>query len=173
MYWSRTLKCRWLEASLHYFCVYFREKPIQQHLKQVYSCLAICMLVAGAGGYVHLFTNIMQVRDQSVWIPRGGGVSAAHGFWQLSDNSRKWFLQWCSDLGAVLTFKINRFPPSWVGNRGDSDTKGANEGGDFHRRNVQMSESPGSAHGVPGDGLVHKGTLQNYILHRVPMMVGN
>ncbi len=29
----------------------------------------------------------------------------------------------CSNPGAVLTFKIKRFPPG-VGNRGDSDTKG-------------------------------------------------
>ncbi len=36
-------------------------------------------------------------------------------------------------------------------NRGDSDTKGANEGGDFNRRHFQMSESPGSAHMGGGD----------------------
>jgi FtsH-binding integral membrane protein len=36
------------------------EKPVQAHLKKVYSSLAICMLVAAVGGYVHLFTNIMQ-----------------------------------------------------------------------------------------------------------------
>ncbi len=29
----------------------------------------------------------------------------------------------------------------------DFDIKGANEGGDFDRRNFQMSESPGSAQG--------------------------
>ncbi len=38
-------------------------------------------------------------------------------------------------------------PTPWVGNIGDSDTKCANEGGDFDRRNFQMSEAPGSAHG--------------------------
>ncbi len=40
---------------------------------------------------------------------------------------------------GVLTFKIKRFSLPGVGNRGESDTKGANEGGDFDRRNVQMS----------------------------------
>ncbi len=50
---------------------------------------------------------------------------------------------WWSDTEAVLTFKIKRFPLPGVGNRGDSDTKGANEGGDSVRRNFQMSESPG------------------------------
>lgn len=42
------------------------EKPVQQHLKNVYSSLSICMLAAAAGGYVHLFTNIMQVRLNQV-----------------------------------------------------------------------------------------------------------
>ncbi len=49
-----------------------------------------------------------------------------------------------SNPGAVLTFKIKRFQTPRVGNRGDSDTKGANESGDFDKRNFQMSESPGS-----------------------------
>ncbi len=52
---------------------------------------------------------------------------------------------WCSDQGAVLTFKIY-IPTPRVGNRGDSD-KGACEGGGFETRNVKMSESSGSAHG--------------------------
>ncbi len=46
-----------------------------------------------------------------------------------------------SDPGAVLTFKIKRLSLPVVGNRGDSDTKGANEGADFAKRNFQMSES--------------------------------
>ncbi len=37
-----------------------------------------------------------------------------------------------------------RFPPPGVGNIRDSE-KGANDGGDFDRRNFQMSESPRSA----------------------------
>ena len=40
------------------------EKPVQRHLKNVYSCLSICMLAAAAGGYVHLFTNLMQASVQ-------------------------------------------------------------------------------------------------------------
>lgn len=36
------------------------EKPVQSHLKNVYSCLAISMLVAAVGAYVHIFTNFMQ-----------------------------------------------------------------------------------------------------------------
>ncbi|XP_013386111.1 probable Bax inhibitor 1 [Lingula anatina] len=36
------------------------EKPVQLHLKNVYSCLAICMLAAAVGGYVHVFTGLMQ-----------------------------------------------------------------------------------------------------------------
>uniref|UniRef100_A0A6G4ZVL6 Putative bax-mediated apoptosis inhibitor tegt/bi-1 n=1 Tax=Rhipicephalus microplus TaxID=6941 RepID=A0A6G4ZVL6_RHIMP len=36
------------------------EKPVRDHLKNVYSCLAISTLAAAAGGYVHLFTEILQ-----------------------------------------------------------------------------------------------------------------
>ncbi len=44
---------------------------------------------------------------------------APPGFWQPPDipwGVGVW--QWCSDPGAVLTFKIKRFPPPRVGNRG-------------------------------------------------------
>ncbi len=66
--------------------------------------------------------------------------------------------QWCSDPGAVLTFKIKIFSPYGVENRGDSDTRGTNEVGDFDISNFQMSESPESTHGDPDDShwLVHK-----------------
>ncbi|XP_050050197.1 probable Bax inhibitor 1 isoform X1 [Dermacentor andersoni] len=36
------------------------EKPVRDHLKNVYSCLAISTLAAAAGGYVHLFTEFLQ-----------------------------------------------------------------------------------------------------------------
>jgi len=36
------------------------EKPVQKHLKKVYTSLAIALLVAAVGAYVHLFTNILQ-----------------------------------------------------------------------------------------------------------------
>jgi len=36
------------------------EKPIRDHLKNVYACLAMSTLAAGAGGYVHLFTDFFQ-----------------------------------------------------------------------------------------------------------------
>lgn len=41
----------------------FRERPVQLHLKNVYACLGVGMLSAAAGGYVHLFTNVVQVRE--------------------------------------------------------------------------------------------------------------
>ncbi len=53
------------------------------------------------------------------------------------------------DPWAVLTFKINKFPPHGVENRGDSDTKGTHEGGDFDRRNVHICQNP---HGLLGKG---------------------
>ncbi len=48
-----------------------------------------------------------------------------------------------SDPGEVLTFKIKRFPTSGVGNRGDSDTKGTNEGGDLDKINFQCQNPLG------------------------------
>uniref|UniRef100_A0A1E1XIG1 Putative bax-mediated apoptosis inhibitor tegt/bi-1 n=1 Tax=Amblyomma aureolatum TaxID=187763 RepID=A0A1E1XIG1_9ACAR len=36
------------------------DKPVRDHLKNVYSCLAISTLATAAGGYVHLFTDILQ-----------------------------------------------------------------------------------------------------------------
>jgi FtsH-binding integral membrane protein len=36
------------------------DKEIQGHLKKVYSCLAISLLVAAFGAYVHVFTDILR-----------------------------------------------------------------------------------------------------------------
>ncbi|KAI8492961.1 Bax inhibitor 1 [Branchiostoma belcheri] len=36
------------------------EKPVKEHLKKVYSSLAIAMLAAAAGAYVHLMTGFIQ-----------------------------------------------------------------------------------------------------------------
>lgn len=36
------------------------EKPVREHLQNVYSCLAISTLAAAAGGYVHLFTDLLR-----------------------------------------------------------------------------------------------------------------
>lgn len=42
-------------------CVCCRSQSTQQHLKNVYSSLALCMLVAAAGSYVHVVTRFFQV----------------------------------------------------------------------------------------------------------------
>ncbi len=49
-------------------------------------------------------------------------------------------------------FKIKRSPHSGVGNRGDCDTKGANEDGNFDKINFQMSETPEFARKGRGEG---------------------
>jgi FtsH-binding integral membrane protein len=36
------------------------EKPVRNHLKNVYSCLSIAILAAAAGAYVHVFTDILK-----------------------------------------------------------------------------------------------------------------
>lgn len=36
------------------------DKPVRDHLKNVYSCLAISTMAAAAGGYAHLFTEFLQ-----------------------------------------------------------------------------------------------------------------
>lgn len=35
------------------------EKPVKQHLKNVYAAMGIALLSCAVGGYIHLFTNIM------------------------------------------------------------------------------------------------------------------
>jgi len=42
------------------------EKPVQTHLKNVYSTLALSLMVAAVGAYVHLFTDLMQAGLLSV-----------------------------------------------------------------------------------------------------------
>lgn len=36
------------------------EPPVQQHLKNVYACVAISSLAAAVGGYVHVFTDLLE-----------------------------------------------------------------------------------------------------------------
>lgn len=36
------------------------EPEIQNHMKNVYSCVAVATLAAGIGGYVHVFTGLLQ-----------------------------------------------------------------------------------------------------------------
>ena len=36
------------------------EKPVQQHLKKVYSTLSLAMLAAAVGAYIHLYTAFLQ-----------------------------------------------------------------------------------------------------------------
>ncbi len=55
--------------------------------------------------------------------------------------------------GLVLTFKIKRFPPPVVGNGGDSDTKGENEGRLSQKKvsNVRIPWVCRQWGGVPGN----------------------
>lgn len=41
-----------------YSLFHLSEPPVKSHLKQVYSTLSLATLAAGAGSYVHLFTNL-------------------------------------------------------------------------------------------------------------------
>ncbi len=103
---------------------------------------------------------------------RGGGDQGQpRGFCQLSDIPPRRLWQWCSDPGAVLAFKIKIFPPPMIGNRGDSDTKGANEGSHFDSWNFQMSESPGSAHRGRPWWTTLTGTLQCYQLNCIEWLL--
>ncbi|XP_066157312.1 probable Bax inhibitor 1 [Euwallacea fornicatus] len=49
--------------GIHRFVNTFNTKlelPVQQHLKNVYACLAMSTLAAGVGASIHLFTDILQ-----------------------------------------------------------------------------------------------------------------
>lgn len=47
------------ELRLYSFCYYFREEPVRSHLKNVYACLTMSTISAGAGAYVHIYTNLL------------------------------------------------------------------------------------------------------------------
>ncbi len=88
-------------------------------------------------------SSLSHLIHQSVWIPRAVGNPGDTDSFLTShpggyDND-------VQTQGQIWHFKIKRFALPLVGNRGDSDTKGTNEGGDFIKRNFQMSESPGGS----------------------------
>lgn len=43
-----------------------REKPVKEHLKNVYGSLAISLLLAAAGSYINLIFNIGVVRINDI-----------------------------------------------------------------------------------------------------------
>jgi len=47
------------------------EKPVQRHLKNVYSTLSIGLLAAAAGAYIHIFTNLAQAGFLSLVVSIG------------------------------------------------------------------------------------------------------
>ncbi len=110
-----------------------------------YLCLGVSQ-----GWWGEVSGTVPRVMHQSVWIPRGGplapqGILTSHpGVMTIVFRTR-----------GSLTFKIKRSAPPGVGNRADSYTTGANEGGDFARRNFQMSESPGSTCRGRGTLVIH------------------
>lgn len=62
------------------------EKPVQQHLKQVYSCLAVAMLVAAAGSYIYM--NYIQLGLLSV-LGSLGFMFALHMTPHSAENFKK------------------------------------------------------------------------------------
>lgn len=73
------------------FLFRFREKSTQLHLKNVYSSLAIAMLAAAAGSYVHIFTGFIQVSVSTI-LRRKGITESTTGKGLLEDYWRS--LQW-------------------------------------------------------------------------------
>lgn len=43
--------------------ILFRDKDVKNHLKSVYTTLAICLGVAAVGSYVHVWTEVLKVRN--------------------------------------------------------------------------------------------------------------
>lgn len=46
-------------------------KPVKAHLKNVYSSFAVCMLVAALGGFIHMYTNLLQASLLTVFASLG------------------------------------------------------------------------------------------------------
>lgn len=51
------------------------EPPVRAHLKKVYNTLALATLAAAAGGYIHLFTNILSGNLTTVLGALGFGLA--------------------------------------------------------------------------------------------------
>ncbi len=74
--------------------------------------------------FLHEVTGPPQLIIRPYWLctcqfESPGGSGQLMGFWQLSDIPPRGLWQWCSELGAVLAFKIKIVPPPGVGDRGN------------------------------------------------------
>lgn len=50
------------------YWVIFRDKDLRNHLKNVYGTLALCVLVAAVGAYVHVATDLLQVNWSALFV---------------------------------------------------------------------------------------------------------
>ena len=64
--------------------IFLREKPVRQHLKQVYGCLAVAMITAAVGSYVYL-----AVYQVSVTVYSGSSRVLFQGVYSCMVNQSK------------------------------------------------------------------------------------
>ncbi|KAL1424185.1 hypothetical protein MTO96_003677 [Rhipicephalus appendiculatus] len=84
------------------------EKPVRDHLKNVYSCLAISTLAAAAGGYVHLFTEILQGNFLTTLLSLGLLVA----LFAVPDNGKNQHVRLAILVGFAFTTGLGMGPPS-------------------------------------------------------------
>jgi len=87
------------------------EPPIQAHLKNVYSCMSLSLLAAAFGGYVHMFTEMMQGGILSALASIGFAIA----LYATPDNgknrsTRLWYLlglAFCAGLGLGPLMEVS------------------------------------------------------------------
>lgn len=82
------------------------EKPVRDHLKNVYSCLAISTLAAAAGGYVHLFTDVLQGNFLTTLLSLGLLVA----LFAVQDNGKNQHIRLSILVGFAFTTGLGMGP---------------------------------------------------------------
>ncbi|CAN7990221.1 unnamed protein product [Ixodes hexagonus] len=82
------------------------EKPVRDHLKNVYSCLAISTLAAAAGGYVHLFTDFLQGNFMTTLLSLGLLVA----LFTVQDNGKNQHIRLSILVGFAFTTGLGMGP---------------------------------------------------------------
>lgn len=82
------------------------EKPVRDHLKNVYSCLAIATLAAAAGGYVHLFTDVLQGNFLTTLLSLGLLVA----LFAVQDNGKNQHIRLSILVGFAFTTGLGMGP---------------------------------------------------------------
>lgn len=82
------------------------EKPVKNHLKDVYSTLALCLLAAGVGAYVHVATDLLKGN----FLIALGSIGLLIGLYMSPPNGQNDKLRWGLLLGFAAFTGLSTGP---------------------------------------------------------------